>query len=280
MARNRPAEEAVLMEYETIILDRHDGVALLTLNRPHVLNAVNGAMFREFKEALTEIEEDDSIRVLVLTGAGRGFCSSVDLKEERQVRIGLDHPPTLEDIRRFLLRYPQWITKKLYSMEKPTIAMLNGLAVADAVDWALACDIRTGSENTRIANGFVKNAAFPNTGATWLYPRVMGLGRALEFMYTGDWMEAQELYGLGVLNHIYPAEELERETMALAQRIADGPAISIRLMKTYTYKNLDMNLDTALELAADGEAMTLFTEDHKEAVAAIKGKRKPVFQGK
>jgi len=268
------------MDYETIILENRDGVGVLTLNRPDQMNAVNGLMFRELKAGLDEAAADDGIRVLVLTGAGRAFCAAADMKEHRQTRIGVEHPPTLEEMRQFIRAHPQAITKKLRNMEKPTIAMVNGPAVADGVDWALICDMRVGSENTRFMNAFVRMAAFPNTGGTWLYPRFMGMGRAMEFLYTGEWMEAEEAHRLGILNRLVPAGDLEEETMALARKIAEGPAISIKLIKMQTYQGLGMSFDAALEMAADGEAMTLLTEDHQEAVAAFLEKRKPVFKGR
>lgn len=268
------------MDYETITLTSRDRVSVLTLDRPDQLNAINGIMFRELKTALDQVAQDEECRVLVLTGAGRAFCAAADMKEDNQERLQLDHPPTLEELRQFIRAYPQAITKKLRALEKPTIAMVNGVAVADGVDWALACDIRIGSENARFMNAFVRMAAFPNTGGSWFYPRFMGLGRALEFLYTGDWMEAEEAHRLGVLNHLVPAADLERETMTLAQRIAVGPPIALRLMKVLTYRALETDLDPALELAADAEAMTLITEDHREAVTAFLEKREAVFRGR
>ena len=268
------------MSYETMIFENRDGVGLLTMNRPERMNAVNGLMFREFRTALDEVSADESVQVLVLTGAGRAFCAAADMKEHRETRIGIDHPPTLEEMRQFIRAYPQTITRKLRDMEKPTIAMVNGPAVADGVDWALVCDIRVGSENTRFMNAFVRMAAFPNTGGTWLYPRFMGMGRAMEFLYTGEWMEAEEAHKLGILNKLVPADSLEEETMALARKIADGPPIAIKLIKMQTYQGLGMSFEAALEMAADGEAMTLVTEDHLEAVTAFLEKRKPVFRGR
>ena len=268
------------MGFETILVERHQSVAILTMNRPDRLNAINGVMFQELRAGLDEIARDDAVRVLVLTGAGRAFCSGVDQDEERQVRMGLDHAPTVEEVRRYIRENGQAIVRSIRSMEKPTIAMVNGVAVANAVDWAFACDIRTGSEHTRFMNGFVRAASFPNTGAPWFYPRVMGLGRALEFMYTGDSLEADEAYRIGVLNHLHPAVDLKQGTLTLAQRIAEGPPVSQRLMKEYTYRSLETGLDAALELAASGEAMTVFTDDYREAQAARIEKRKPRFLGR
>ncbi len=268
------------MQLETTSLENHDSVAVLTLNRPDKLNAINGVMFRELRQLLDQVAMDDTIRVLVLTGAGRAFCAGVDQTEDRGARLGLDRPPTLEETRRYIRANGQGIVRKIRTMEKPTIAMLNGLVVANAVDWSFACDIRTGNSKTRFSNGFIRAASFPNTGAPWFYPRMMGLGRALEFMYTGNWLEAEEAYRIGVLNHLYADEKLVSDTMTLASQIAAGPPVSIRLMKEYTYRALETGLDAALEMAASGEAMTLFSEDHYEATAAQKEKRAPRYRGR
>ena len=268
------------MNFETIILRKEDHVATLTFNRPEVMNAVNFKMFEELKIALNDINEDDNIRVMILTGAGKAFCASFDIKEGG-ARVGqrLLADMSFEQIRQFLRHNPQKVTIGIRNMEKPTIAMVNGLAVADGFDWALACDIRIGSDNTRFMGGFAKMGIFPNTGGTWLYPRVMGLGKALELLYTNDWLSAEEAYRIGVLNRLVPAAQLEEATMELARRIASGPPVALKLIKLQTYKGLEMSLETALELAADGEAIGLFTSDHIEAVSAFLEKREPKFTG-
>jgi len=269
------------MDFETIILKKEDHVATIVLNRPLALNAITKKMFEELKSALRVINEDDDVRVMVLTGAGSAFCASVDMKEAgAKVGERLFSHMSVEEMREFLRHFPQKVTLGIRNMEKPTIAMINGLAVGDGFDWILACDIRIGSENSKFMNAFVKMAAFPNTGGTWLYPRIMGLGKALEALYTGDWIEAEEAYRIGILNKLVPAIQLESVTMDLARKIAKGPPIAMRLLKLQTYKGLEMSLETALESAADGEAITLSTEDHIEAVAAFLERREAVFKGK
>ena len=269
------------MDFETIVMKKEGHIATVVLNRPDALNAINRKMFEELKLALRDINEDPDVRVMVLTGAGRAFCASVDMKEAG-AKVGQRLLPhmSIEEIREFLRHFPQSVTLGIRNMEKPTIAMVNGLAVGDGFDWVLACDIRIGSENAKFMNAFVKMAAFPNTGATWLYPRIMGLGKALEMLYTGDWIGAEEAHRIGILNKLVPAGELETVTMDLARKIAKGPPITIKWLKLQTYRGLEMSLETALELAADGEAITLSTEDHIEAVAAFLENREPVFKGK
>ena len=270
------------MNFETILVKKEGGVATLTLNRPQVMNAINFQMFKELLLALRDINEDEDIRVMVFTGTGKAFCSSFDMKAEGRAAVGSRLLPqmSIEEVRQFARHFPQQVTLGIRNMEKPTIAMVNGLAMADGFDWALACDIRVGSEKARFMNAFVKMALFPNTGMTWLLPRVVGLGKAMEILYTGDWVEAEEAYRIGILNKLVPSVELEKVTMEFAKRIAKGPAASMRLMKIQTYRGLDMSLEGALELAADGEVIGLTTQDHVEAVAAFLEKREAVFIGK
>ena len=268
--------------FNTVILKKEDHIATLIMNRPEVMNAITLEMFDEILEALKIINEDDDIRVMIFTGAGKAFTASVDIKVSGAV-LGKRMFPhmTINEVRENIIRrQPQQITRGLINLQKPTIAMLNGMALADGFDWALACDIRIGTKNTRFMNAFTKVALFPNTGGTWLHARHFGIGKALELMYTGDWLEAEEAFKLHVLNKLVPEDKLEEETMALARKIAEGPPAAIRLMKMQTYKGLEIGLDSALELAADGEALMMTTDDHIEAVSAWLEKRKPKFTGK
>jgi 2-(1,2-epoxy-1,2-dihydrophenyl)acetyl-CoA isomerase len=152
------------MKYETIILEKHGAVTVLTLNRSERMNAVNGRMFQKLKVALDEVAQDEGSRILVLTGSGRAFCADLDLKEDRLERHGLGRVPTLKDTRQFIRQNPQVISKQMRSFPKPCIAMVNGSALADGMDWALLCDIRIGSENARFMNAFVRMGLCPNTG--------------------------------------------------------------------------------------------------------------------
>lgn len=266
------------MAYSTIILEKSDHIAKLTLNRPDKLNAVNIEMFDELLDALDDVNRDDDIRVFIITGAGRAFCSSVDLDIMRQP--GGLQDMGIEGLRQFIRRRPQKVTLGIRNMEKPTIAMVNGVAVADGLDWVLACDLRVGCEKSRFMNAFARMALFPNTGAAWQLPRVVGVSRALEILYLGDWVEAEEAYRLGILTRLVPYEKLEEETMALARRLTEQPPITLKMIKMQVYKGLNLTLEASLELAADGEAMTFFSEDAKEAFAAFAEKRKPKFTGR
>ncbi len=241
------------MDYETIILEKRGNVAVLTLNRPERLNALSPQMTAELADALDELENDDETRAVVLTGAGRGFCSGADVGGmggggQQPDQGGGGRGP--EQLRQGLIRSAGRVMPRLQKLQKPTIAMVNGAAVGAGCDLAMCCDMRTGCDKTRFMNAFVRIGLFPGWGGTWLYPRVMGIGRALEFLYTGDFMEAEEAGRLGVLNRLVSSDDLEQETMALAQKIADGPPISMKLAKMQVYKGLNMEFETALGIAA------------------------------
>ena len=267
------------MEFQTILLEKGDHIAKLTLNRPERLNALNEQMFEELNLALREVAEDADTRVLVLTGAGRAFCASADIKDERRDSDRLLGHKDPYEIWQFIRTGPQGVTLGLHKMDKPTIAMVNGLAIGDGFDWVLACDIRIGCEHSRFMNAFLQMGLVSNTGSTWLYNRAMGINKALELLYTGDWLEADEAHRLGVLNRLVPAERLEEETMALARRIAEKAPIPNRLVKGMVHRGLSQTLEEHLVDAAQVEVLTLSTQDHREALSAFLEKRKADFKG-
>lgn len=271
-------------DYETILLDRNPEthIATLTLNRPDRLNAINRQMGAELVDAIETVAEDDDANVLVLTGAGRGFCSGADTGG---MAGGGDSGPhsgerSAEDIRRGF-KTAQGMILGLQRMEKPTIAMINGVAVGAGFDLACACDIRIGSPAARFMVAFVRIGLFPGYGGTWLYARALGsISKAAELLFTGDFLEAEQARQYGLLNHLVQPDELQEFTMDMASRIAQGPPIAIRLAKLMLYKGLEFDLDTAMKMAAAAETITLTSEDHREGVAAFREKRKPTYRGR
>jgi 2-(1,2-epoxy-1,2-dihydrophenyl)acetyl-CoA isomerase len=268
------------LSYETITLEKKDHVARLTLNRPERLNALNRLMFRELNAALADVSGDREMRALVLTGAGRAFCASADIKEEREGGDRLLGYMEPNEIYQFIRSGPQGITLKLHQMEIPTIAMVNGLAIGDGFDFVLACDIRIGCEHSRFMNAFLQMGLVSNTGATWLYPRALGVNKALELLYTGDWLEAEDALKLGVLNHLVPSDELAEETISLATKIAGRSPVANRLVKGMVYRGLGQSLEEHLPEAAHAEVLSLASEDHREALAAFLEQREPNFKGR
>lgn len=276
------------MDFETIILKRQDNIATIILNRPDRLNAMSYQMVVELAKAIEEVAKDDELRVLVLTGAGRAFCAGADFRFS-DVREGKLTPETAEDQRETIERrrrghlyglHRTHIVLGLQRLEKPTIAMVNGAAVGAGFDHALACDIRIGSTNARFMEGFIKVGVNPDLGGTWLMPRVIGLGKALEYIFTGDFCDAEEAYRIGLLNKLVPPEELEAETMKMATKLAKGPPVALRLSKFLVYKGLQVDLETALGMESACVNIALGTEDNKEAIQALAEKRPPVFKGK
>ena len=271
-------------EFETIILDRdtQEHIARITLNRPDRLNAINQQMGSELVEAIESIAQDDEVRVLVLTGAGRAFCSGADTGGMVGGQVQGQHAAErgAEELRRGF-RTAQRMILGLHRMEKPTIAMVNGVAVGAGLDLACACDIRLGSPNARFMSAYVRIGLFPGYGGAWLYPRVLGsVAKAAELLFTGDFMEAEEALQHGLLNRLVDAEELDGATMEMARKIAQGPPIAIRLAKLMLYKGLEFDLETSLQMAAAAETITLTSQDHQEGVDAFREKRKARFAGK
>ncbi len=275
------------MNYEMLFYDKADKVAKITLNRPEKMNALNHQLQQELAAAVEQASRDDDVRSVVITGAGRGFCSGADFRyhevreraitaaeaEEPRGRSGLESG-----------RIPDLLGKGvmlgLHNMDKPTIAMVNGAAAGAGFDLALACDMRIGSENARFIMSFTRIGVPPGEGGCWTLPRIVGLPKAFEIILTGDPVEAEEAYGIGLLNRLVPAERLEEETLGLARRLAQGPPIAHRLEKVMIYKGLDSDLEAALAFGSACVSIALQSEDHVEGVAAFAEKRQPRFRGK
>ena len=271
-----PDYQHVLLEKDT---DAH--IAKLTLNRPDRLNAMNDVMIDEIGDAVEDVSRDDDMRVLIITGSGRAFCSGADL---RTLKGGSD-PGSLvsdnpEDIRRGFEHIQRFIME-IHRMEKPVIAMVNGIAAGAGFDIACVCDIRVGSPHARFMSAYVRVGLFPGFGGTWLYPRALGsVSKAAELLFTGDFLESDEAKDLGFLNKLVPPEELESATLEMAQKIAAGPPIAIRLSKLMLYKGLEFDLETAMKMAAAAETITLTSRDHEEGTTAIRESRKPTYEGR
>ncbi len=262
------------MKWETIILEKGD-ISILTLNRPDRMNALNDRMFEEIYEALLEVE--DGARVLIITGAGRAFCAGADLGPGGE-RI-LEEPLPPIKIREGFTEGPQKMIKKLYSFEKPTIAMINGACAGAGLGLALACDIRFSSDRAKFAHAFSRLGVIPGTGDIWFLPRICGLGKALEFIFTADVIDAEEALRIGLVNRVFPQDKLREETLKIAERIASNSPISLRLEKKLTYKFLNMELDSALDFIASIEPLCFLSGDLKEGMRAFREKREPEFKG-
>ncbi|MBG82692.1 MAG: enoyl-CoA hydratase [Chloroflexi bacterium] len=270
-----------MYSYVTKKVDSEQGFATLTLNRPDRLNSLNHDLLRSFAEELDVVATDDSIRAVIITGAGRAFCSGVDTDE---LHGGTGDGPHkageigTENLRRgFKLAHE--VILGIYKMEKPVIAAINGLAVGAGFDIACACDIRIASNSARFMAAYVHVGLFPGYGGTWFYPRIFGHSKAAELMYSGNFMEVEEAKSLGFLNNVVVDSELITTAEKMAQRVAAGPPIAIRLAKTMMRRGMSMDLETSLEMAAAAESITLSSEDHIEGMDALRQRRRPEFKG-
>jgi len=270
------------MAFDTIILKKENRIATITMNRPEVLNALNERLIQELGAVITEVEQDDEVRVVVLTGSGSGFCSGQDARAMpggggEQILAWEESP---EVVRRGLLLILRRLAPRLLKLGKPTVAMVNGVAAGAGFGLALGCDMRIGSEKARFVLASDKMGLIPPLGLTWLLPRILGYSKAAEIIFTGRPIEAEEAKQMGILNQVVPASELERQTMDFAQQIAKGPPISHKLSKQLLNNEVLRDLESHLEMAATYQVMCHTSQDHREGVAAWREKREPQFQGK
>jgi len=252
-----------------------DRVATLTLNRPDRLNALSTSIMDGLLEALPRLGADPAIAVVVLTGAGRGFCAGGDVKSMAE---GSSQMGVQDAVQR--LRSRMEVSRLLHEIPKPTIAMVNGPAAGAGLAMALACDLRIAAESARFITAFVKVGFSGDFGGSYFLSKLIGTGRARELYYSGEPLDAKQALALGVVNKVVPDSELLETTMAYARRIAAGPSIALGLMK----KNLNAaesgTLSELLDLEALHQIQTGRTEDHKEAARAFVEKRAPVFKGR
>lgn len=258
---------------DELLYDVADGIATLTLNRPDKLNAFTGPMIERWAWALGEAQGDPAVRVVVVTGAGTAFCAGGDV-----ARMGEGEPTPL-DHKSALWERIHRVPKVLEVMDKPVIAMVNGVAVGAGMGMALMCDLRIASDAARFSTGYVKVGLVPGDGDTYFLPRLIGTARALELLWTADFVEAGEAERLGIVNRVVPAARLREETYALARRLVAGPQVAIRMIKRLVYQSQRLDLRTHLDLVSSHMAVVRETADHREGVRAFKEKRAPRFMG-
>jgi 2-(1,2-epoxy-1,2-dihydrophenyl)acetyl-CoA isomerase len=261
------------MAYKCIRTEVREAVALVVLNRPDALNALTDEMKRELLDALKAAERDESVRAIVLTGEGRGFCAGEALDEEL---VKLAEPPVDRTLRD--LYNP--IVERMRAIDKPIIAAVNGTCAGAGVSLALAADLRLASDKASFVMAFVKIGLVPDAGGTFFLPRLVGMGKALEMCMTGDKLDAAEAERIGLVNHAVPADRLMEEALKLAGRLAQLPTKAIGLMKRAFNRSLRVSLEDQLSYEADLQAIAARTEDFHEGVRAFLDKRPAVFRGK
>ena len=263
------------MGYETIIVEKKNQIARITLNRPQALNALNETMGEELKAALKEAERDPETRCLIITGAGRAFSAGEDVSGLKERYAGGAHPSLGDHLRK---KYHP-IILGIRNMEKPIIARINGIAAGSGASIALACDIRIASEEAGLKQAFIGVGLVPDSGSSYFLARTLGLGRALELIMTGRTVGAKEAEAFGLVNKTVAAADLDKTVDEMAERLSNGPTKALGLSKRVVNRASVLELSEALEYEAQNQDIAGKTKDHLEAVRAFLEKRQPRFSG-
>ena len=267
------------MQYKTIILEKRNGIATLTLNRPETLNAWNDEMSGEAADAISEIDKDENTRVLIVTGEGRGFSSGFDVRE--LARATEEASGTISEQ---MMQYEPSVVNiglQLRRMDKPVIGAINGIAAGVGFVIALACDLRIASERAQFSMVFILRGLIPDCGGTFLLPKLIGSAKASELIFTGDVINADEAERIGLVNKVVPHEKLAEATEELANKLLKRPPIALKYAKRAVYKGLiEVDLASHIDYEIALNRICTHTEDFREAVKAFLEKRQPVFKGK
>jgi enoyl-CoA hydratase/carnithine racemase len=262
-----------MIQPKSFLYEVRDGVARITLNRPERLNALTFEVYRELTDTFAALRAEDAVRVVVITGAGRAFCSGGDVRDIIGELQGRDAEGLLA-----FTRMTCELVRNIRALRKPVIASLNGTTAGAGACIALASDLRIASVEARIAFLFVRvGLSGADMGAAYLLPRAVGLSKAAELLYTGDFITAHEALAIGLYNRVVAADELEPETRSLAERLARGPAFALAVTKEMLARESGVSLDAALELEAQAQALCMQHPDYGEAYRAFIEKREPRF---
>jgi enoyl-CoA hydratase/carnithine racemase len=261
-----------------LLVEKSDFIATITLNRPERLNAISVPMLAALSEALVEADKDRDVRVVIITGAGRGFCAGLDLQDQMSGEGIGSEKGVAASVGRFDLRdAPPTV---LHALDKPTICALNGGAAGYGMDLALGCDIRIASDESKLSAAFTKRGVLPESGGTWLLPRIVGWSKACEIMFTGRTLSPKQCLELGLVSEIVPAAQLMDHVRALAAEIAANAPLAVQGTK----RMMRMGQDETFEANVHHvylQLLPLFqSRDFKEGVQSFMQKRKPEFEGR
>jgi enoyl-CoA hydratase/carnithine racemase len=270
------------MEYEDVIYEVQDSIATITLNRPERMNSFSDALLSNWAGSITRAAEDDDVRVVVVTGAGRAFCAGADLKaraEQNEILAASeDQTPAMRrnSLRHSVHRVPQ----ALQYLDKPYIAAVNGPAVGAGMDMASMADLRFASDQARFGMAYVRVGLVPGDGGAWLLPRLVGLQKALELIWSGELFGADEALEMGYVSKVIPHDSLLDEVYAYAAKLAAGPPITMQLAKRLVYRGLETSFMEGLDAAQAAMTVVQTSDDSKEGPRAFAEKRQPNFQGR
>ena len=256
------------------VLTERDGHTLIvTLNRPERQNAINGEMLVRLYDACVEADTNPDIRCVILTGAGGNFCSGADVG-----KMGGEVTPV--SVRARLQNGLQRIPVAMSDFDKPAIAAINGVAAGAGLDLALMCDLRFAAASAKVAETYSRLGLVPGAGGAYFLPRVVGTAKALEMLWSAEFVGAEEALRIGLVNRVFADDELMAGTRAFALKIAKAPPLSVRLIKSAVYRGLNMDVRTGLDLISSYLSIARTSNDHTEAMAAFREKRDGHYQGK
>ena len=283
------------MDYEFIKTETRDNVLIVTMHDPATRNALGADMSREMNDALDKFEADPGQRVLLLTGSEPSFCSGANVRgfnrriEEREQQSQERGEPEPLPWGRMETRFARHRTSeegaaflplRLHELQKPSIAAVNGHAYGVGMGVALACDIRIAAEKARFSEAFVRMGLIPGDGSCWQLPRLIGLSNTLMLQYTGDSVDGNEAFRMGLVSKVVPDGDIMEAGLELATRLAQGPTTSLSLIKYLVHRSLEGGLKESLDIAHVAQEQARKTEDHREAVRAFLEKRRPEFKGR
>ncbi|PON14758.1 enoyl-CoA hydratase/isomerase family protein [Candidatus Entotheonella serta] len=263
------------MEYKCLIYEVEENIATLTMNRPERLNVLGDTLRQDLHDAITKASSDSDVRAIILTGAGRGFCSGGDVKAMNEAKQRNQSAPIMDKI----APSRDLTVLAMRDAPKPVIAAVNGPAAGAGMNIALACDIRLASSAARFGETFVKRGLHVDWGGTYFLPRIVGMAKACELIFSGDVINAQEALALGIVSQVVEPNALMDTVRALARKMAAGPPIVIRLAKRALYHNQECDLRAALEYKTYAQNICREMEDAREGIRAFVEKRPPHFKG-
>ncbi|HLB11857.1 MAG TPA: enoyl-CoA hydratase-related protein [Dehalococcoidia bacterium] len=268
------------MDFQDILYTKENGIATITLNRPQAMNTFHPNMLSEWTQAIEDAKHDDDVMVIMVTGAGRAFCAGMDVKASAEGRAAENPDLPTGHMWHNLRDTVHQVHRAVMDLPKPYIAAVNGAAAGGGMDLLSLCDIRIASDKARFGMSYVKMAVVPGGGGCYFMPRIVGMAKALELMWTGDFIDAEEALRIGYVSKVVPHDELMPATYEFCEKLVQGPAVAIQLAKRLAYRCTTLTMPEALEAADSAMAIALSTEDAKEGPRAFVEKRVPVFKGR